>query len=336
MTNTADSTANGDTNIGDTAAEAKSKQAGSNGQKTTDNSADALGQTGSEAQSSEPYVPVPITIKSLMAAGAHFGHQTPRWNPKMTKYIFGERNGIHILNLDITLDHWQQASKFIKDVVGRGGEVLIVGTKPQAQRVVREAAQRCGAYYIVSRWLGGTLSNFQTIKNSIARMRKLEELLVKAEDPNSEINLAKKERLKIRKDLVKLEANLGGIKNMKKIPDVIFVVDIIKESIAVSEARKLHVPIVGLVDTNTDPTPIDFPIPSNDDAARTIMLFTNAIADVITEGRREYAAKKSKDARESKAAAKAKSSKTSKKKEVKAEKEGETSAEATSVEAAAS
>ena len=315
MTNTADESATGDsgsekngqgTETSTSEVKEKTKTAKAEPAKTVKTA---------EQVKSEPYTPVKVDIKSLMAAGAHFGHQTPRWNPKMTKYIYGERNGIHILNLDITLEHWQKAVKFVRDVVARGGEVLLVGTKPQAQRAVREAAQRSGAHYVVQRWLGGTLSNFQTIKNSIQRMKKLEELLRKAEDPNSDINIAKKERVKIRKDLDKLEAALGGIKDMKKIPDVVFVVDIIKESIAVAECRKLHVPIVGLVDTNTNPAPIDFPIPSNDDAARAISLFTNAIADAVIAGKLEHKTKKAKDAKAAASKSKAAKEKAKGKKE---------------------
>ena len=234
---------------------------------------------------SEPYVPVPVTIKSMMEAGAHFGHQTERWNPRMLPYIFGVRNNVHIINLDITLKNWDRARKFVADVSARGGTLLMVGTKNQARDIVRANAQRSAAFYVTSRWLGGTLTNFQTIKNSIDRMKKLEDLLVQAADENSKIKLNKKEKLFISRELEKLEINLGGIRGMKKAPDVIFVVDVIKEEIAVAEARKLHIPVIALVDTNTDPNVVSFPIPANDDSTKTIQLLTAGIADAILEGR---------------------------------------------------
>ena len=234
---------------------------------------------------SEPYVPVPVTIKSMMEAGAHFGHQTERWNPRMLPYIFGVRNNVHIINLDITLKNWDRARKFVADDSARGGTLLMVGTKNQARDIVRANAQRSAAFYVTSRWLGGTLTNFQTIKNSIDRMKKLEDLLVQAADENSKIKLNKKEKLFISRELEKLEINLGGIRGMKKAPDVIFVVDVIKEEIAVAEARKLHIPVIALVDTNTDPNVVSFPIPANDDSTKTIQLLTAGIADAILEGR---------------------------------------------------
>ena len=234
---------------------------------------------------------VPVTIKSLMEAGAHYGHQTQRWNPRMLPNIYGARNGVHIINLDITMKRWEQARRFILDRVALGGNVLFVGTKQQAKEIVSAEAARAGAYSVCSRWLGGTLSNFQTIKNSIERMRKLETLLHEAEQENSKVRLHKKEKLDIARQLQKLDANLGGIRNMKRLPDVIFVVDVVKEAIAVAEANKLHIPVVALVDTNADPTPVNFAIPSNDDAARTIKLFVAAVADAIIEGRAIYNAR---------------------------------------------
>lgn len=227
----------------------------------------------------------PVTIKNLIDAGAHYGHQTQRWNPKMLPNIYGARNGVHIINLDITMKRWEIARKYIVDRVSLGGNVLFVGTKQQAKDIVKEEASRCGAFFVSSRWLGGCLSNFQTIKNSIDRMRKLEGLLAEATVENSKVKLTKKERLDISRQVEKLEANLGGIRNMKKTPDVIFVIDVVKESIAIAEANRLHIPVVGLVDTNADPAAVAFPIPSNDDAARTIRLFCSAIADAIIEGR---------------------------------------------------
>lgn len=236
-------------------------------------------------------VGAPITIKSLMDAGAHYGHQTQRWNPKMLPYIFGARNGVHIINLDLTLKRWEIARKYIVDRVSLGGNVLFVGTKQQAKDIIREQATRCGAFYVASRWLGGCLSNFQTIKNSIERMRKLESLLADAAQENTKIRITKKERLDISRQVEKLEANLGGIRNMKKTPDIIFVVDIVKEAIVIAEANRLHIPVVALVDTNADPNGIAFPIPSNDDATRTIQLFLSAAADAVNEGRAIYQAR---------------------------------------------
>lgn len=233
----------------------------------------------------------PVTIRTLMDAGAHYGHQTQRWNPKMLPYIFGARNGVHIINLDITMRKWEIARKYILDRVALGGNVLFVGTKQQAKEIVKEEATRCGAFYIASRWLGGCLSNFQTIKKSIERMRKMESLLVDAVNESSKIKLNKKERLDITRQLEKLEANLGGIRNMKKVPDVIFVVDVVKEEIAIAEATRLHIPVVALVDTNADPGQVAFPIPSNDDATRTLRLFVSAVADAVIEGRGIYQAR---------------------------------------------
>jgi small subunit ribosomal protein S2 len=233
----------------------------------------------------------PVTIKTLIDAGAHYGHQTQRWNPKMLPNIYGARNGVHIINLDITMRKWEIARKYIVDRVSLGGNVLFVGTKQQAKDIVKEEATRCGAFFVSSRWLGGCLSNFQTIKNSIERMRKLENLLAEAATEGSKVKLTKKERLDISRQVEKLEANLGGIRNMKKTPDVIFIIDVVKESIAIAEANRLHIPVVALVDTNADPAAVEFPIPSNDDAARTLRLFCSAVADAINEGRALQAAR---------------------------------------------
>lgn len=230
----------------------------------------------------------PVTIKSLMDAGAHYGHQTQRWNPKMLPYIYGARNGVHIINLDLTMKKWEVARKYIVDRVAVGGNVLFVATKLQAKDIVKEEASRCGAFYIASRWLGGCLSNFQTIKNSIERMRKMENLLAESAIEGSKIRITKKERLDISRQVGKLEANLGGIRNMKKVPDVIFLIDVVKEQIAIAEANRLHIPVVALVDTNADPGAVNFPIPSNDDAARTLKLFLSATADAVLEGRAIY------------------------------------------------
>jgi small subunit ribosomal protein S2 len=240
-----------------------------------------------------------ITIKSLVEAGAHFGHQTTKWNPKMLPYIYGARNGIHVINLDLTLKAWEKAKKFIYDIIASGGNLLYVATKQQSREIISQEAARSQSYCVTSRWLGGTLSNFETIKRSIERMRKLEDLLEKAEAANSEMNLHKKEKLMIRRQLEKLSANLGGIRAMKKPPEVLFVVDVAKEAIAVAEARRLHIPVVALVDTNCNPDQIAHAIPSNDDAARTIRLFAAAVADVVIEARAAYQARvPSEEARE--------------------------------------
>jgi small subunit ribosomal protein S2 len=233
----------------------------------------------------------PVTIRTLMDAGAHYGHQTQRWNPKMLPYIYGARNGVHIINLDLTLKKWEVARKYIVDRVALGGNVLFVATKQQAKDIVKEEAARCGAFYIASRWLGGCLSNFQTIKNSIERMRKMENLLAESLQEGSKIRITKKERLDLSRQVEKLEANLGGIRNMKKVPDVIFLVDVVKEQIAIAEANRLHIPVVALVDTNADPGAVNFPIPSNDDAARALKLFLSAAADAVLEGRAIYKAR---------------------------------------------
>ena len=241
-----------------------------------------------QALSSEQPPVTNVNIRSLIEVGAHFGHQTERWNPKMMKYIFGEKNGVHIINLDKTVEAWARASKHIYETVARGGNILFVGTKVQAREVVKEEAARCGGHYVTSRWLGGTLTNFQTIRNSLSRMSKLEELLAAAENPNSEVKLRKKERLTIARQLEKLEANLGGIRSMKSAPEVMFVIDLNKEDIAIREAQRLNIPVVALTDTNVDPGTVAFPIPANDDSARTLRLFLAATADLVLEARKVY------------------------------------------------
>lgn len=246
-----------------------------------------------QALSNEPAEQV--TIKTLLDAGAHFGHQTERWNPKMMPYIYGARNNVHIINLDLTLKLWERARKFAADIVSRGGNILFVGTKQQARDIVKAEAERCGAFHVTTRWLGGTLSNFQTIRNSLERMKKMEQLLMQAEDPTSGVKISKKEKLNISRQLAKLEGSLGGIRQMRRVPDVVFVVDINKEEIAVAESRKLKIPVMALVDTNVNPESIDFPIPSNDDAVRAIKLFTASLADAILQARAEFEARKAKD-----------------------------------------
>lgn len=241
-----------------------------------------------QALSAEQPLPTNVNIRSLIEVGAHFGHQTERWNPKMMKYIFGEKNGVHIINLDKTVEAWAKASKYIYETVARGGNILFVGTKVQAREVVKEEAARCGGHHVTSRWLGGTLTNFQTIRNSLNRMAKLEELLAAAENPNSDVKLRKKERLTIARQLEKLEANLGGIRSMKSAPEVMFVIDLNKEDIAIREAQRLNIPVVALTDTNVDPGTVAFPVPANDDSARTLRLFLAATADLVIEARKVY------------------------------------------------
>ncbi|MCB0339421.1 MAG: 30S ribosomal protein S2 [Bdellovibrionales bacterium] len=235
--------------------------------------------------------PVRVNLKTLMESGIHFGHQTERWCPKMMPYIYGARNNVHVINLDYTMELWEKARKAIVEIAQRGGTCLFVGTKKQTRSVIETAALECDSYYVTSRWLGGALTNFETIKKSIDRMEKLESLLEKANMEVPEIRLNKKERLMIQRDLEKLEANLGGIRDMKKVPDLLFVVDIGKESIAIAEARSLHIPVVGLVDTNVDPKFINYPIPANDDSVKGVKLFASAVADAVNEGHRAYASR---------------------------------------------
>ena len=222
-----------------------------------------------------------LTMKQLLEAGVHFGHQTRRWNPKMKPFIFGERNGIHIIDLQQTVKLFDVAYDFIVDTVANGGKVLFVGTKRQAQDTIKEEAERCGMYYVNHRWLGGTLTNFRTIRQSIEKLKRLEEWFA---DGTIE-RFPKKERLKLERLRQKLERNLGGIKDMEELPQVIYIVDPKKEHIAVLEARKLEIPIVAIVDTNCDPDLIDYIIPGNDDAIRAIKLLTSKIADACVEGR---------------------------------------------------
>jgi len=225
-----------------------------------------------------------ITMKQLLEAGVHFGHQTRRWNPKMKPFIFGERNGIHIIDLQQTLKYFEIAYEFVKNTVAEGGKVLFVGTKRQAQDTIREEATRCGMYYVDHRWLGGTLTNFRTIRQSVEKLRRIEQWM---EDGTIE-RFPKKERLKLERLRQKLERNLGGIKDMETLPQVLYVVDPKKEEIAVLEARKLGIPVVAITDTNCDPDLIDYIIPGNDDAIRAIKLLTSRIADAVVEGLEIY------------------------------------------------
>lgn len=221
-----------------------------------------------------------ISMKQLLEAGVHFGHQTRRWNPKMAPYIFTERNGIYIIDLQRTVKKIEEAYNFVRDLAREGGKILFVGTKKQAQESVKEEAERCGMYYVNVRWLGGTLTNFPTIRRRIDRLKELERM---EEEGTMEL-LPKKEAMRLRKEKEKLERFLGGIKNMRQLPDALFVVDPRKERIAVAEARRLGIPIVAIVDTNCNPDEIDYVIPGNDDAIRAVKLLTSKIADAVLEG----------------------------------------------------
>jgi len=219
-------------------------------------------------------------MKELLEAGVHFGHQTKRWNPKMKEFIFGERNGIYIIDLQKTLKMFKEASKFIADLSAGGKTVLFVGTKRQAQDAIAEEATRAGAFYVNQRWLGGLLTNWVTVQKSVKRLKELDEM---ATDGRYEL-LPKKEVIKLERERKHLQANLAGIKNLNRLPDAVFVIDSNKEQIAVREARKLGIPVVAVVDTNCDPTEVDYVIPGNDDALRAIRLFASKVADSVVEG----------------------------------------------------
>lgn len=225
-----------------------------------------------------------ITMKQLLEAGVHFGHQTRRWNPKMKPFIFGERNGIHIIDLQQTLKYFEIAYEFVVNLTSEGGKVLFVGTKKQAQDAIKEEAERCGMPYVNFRWLGGTLTNFRTIRQSVEKLKRIESWF---EDGTIE-RFLKKERLRLERLKFKLARNLEGIKNMESLPQAVFVVDPVYEEIAVKEARKLGIPIVGIVDTNCDPDLIDYVIPGNDDAIRAVKLISSKIADACLEGQEIY------------------------------------------------
>ncbi|HEX2439930.1 MAG TPA: 30S ribosomal protein S2 [Methylomirabilota bacterium] len=222
-----------------------------------------------------------LTMKELLEAGVHFGHQTKRWNPKMQKYIFGERNGIYIIDLQKTLKKFREAYAFVRDLAAGGGTMLFIGTKKQAQETVFEEAGRCNMFYVNQRWLGGTLTNFTTIRKSIGRLKKLEEMKETGEFDR----VSKKEALQLDREREKLEKALIGIKVMDSLPSAVFIIDPRKENIAVAEAQRLGIPIVAIVDTNCDPSGIDYPIPGNDDAIRAVRLITSRMADAILEGR---------------------------------------------------
>ena len=222
-----------------------------------------------------------ISMKQLLEAGVHFGHQTRRWNPKMKEYIFTERNGIYIIDLQKTVKKIEEAYNFVRSVAENNQSVLFVGTKKQAQESIEQEAKRCDMYYVNQRWLGGMLTNFKTIQGRIARLRQIEQM-----EANGDFELLpKKEVIKLRGEQEKLIKNLGGIKEMKKLPSALFVVDPRKEHIAIAEARTLKIPIVAIIDTNCDPDEIDYPIPGNDDAIRAVKLITAKIADAVIEGR---------------------------------------------------
>lgn len=225
-----------------------------------------------------------VTMKQLLEAGVHFGHQTPRWNPKMKPYIFGSRNGIHIIDLQKTEKLFEKACDFIREVTENGGKVLFVGTKKQAQDAIEEEATRVGAYYVNYRWLGGTLTNFQTIRKSVEKIKWLESII----DNGTIEDYPKKEQISMKRHKIKLERSLHGIKNMETLPNILYIVDPSREYIAVREAKTLGIPIVAIVDTNCDPTMIDYVIPGNDDAIRAIRLFSSKIADAVGEGTSRY------------------------------------------------
>jgi small subunit ribosomal protein S2 len=231
-----------------------------------------------------PPAPSGVTIKDLLEAGVHFGHQTRRWNPKMKQYIFGERNGIYIIDLQKTHRMLQDALQFVQDLAAQGKTILFIGTKRQAQEAIAEEARRCGMPFVTERWLGGLLTNFVTVRRSLERLRELEMTLTGPQESQRE-RLTKKELAHLDKERQKLEKNLAGIKTMKSVPDAVFVVDTRREAIAVAEARKLRVPVIGVLDTNSDPDEVDVPIPGNDDALRAIRLFAGRVAEAVLSGR---------------------------------------------------
>ncbi|MBT8212016.1 MAG: 30S ribosomal protein S2 [Acidimicrobiia bacterium] len=242
-----------------------------------------------------------VTMRQLLEAGVHFGHQTRRWDPKMQPYIFGDRNGIHIVDLRQTLERVESAHKFVRDLIADGGVILFVGTKKQAQSAIQEAAETAGMPYVNHRWLGGMLTNFSTINTRIRYMLELEQM-----DSSGEMEaLPKKERLKLRREMGKLQAVLGGVRDLKRQPDVVFIVDVKAEHIAVKEAVRLGIPIVAVVDTNCDPDGIDFVIPGNDDAIRSAQLLAQVIAKGAKEGRELYEAGRAAAKAEAAAAAEA-------------------------------
>jgi small subunit ribosomal protein S2 len=222
----------------------------------------------------------PLPLRSLLDAGVHFGHQTKRWNPKMRPYIYGARNGIHIIDLDQTARLFQRAFNFVQETVARGGHLLMIGTKRQAQEIVREEATRSGSYFVVNRWLGGTLTNFRTIKTGLERMRQLERM----KEDGTYMSITKKEVSRLEKERERFEKYLGGLKNMTSLPTALFIIDPAMETIAVAEANKIGIPVIAITDTNCDPDKIDYVVPGNDDAIRSIRLICARIADAAVEG----------------------------------------------------
>lgn len=235
-----------------------------------------------------------VSMKQLLEAGVHFGHQTRRWDPKMKPYIFAERNGIYIIDLEKTVKLIHEAYDAVRDIVADGGNVLFVGTKKQAQQSIEEEAKRCGMYYVNHRWLGGLLTNWKTIQSSVKRLKEIEQM---EEDGMFEV-LPNLEVIELQREMERLERNLGGIKDMPGLPDVIFVVDTRKEHIAIEEARKLGIPVVAMVDTNCDPDVVDYVIPSNDDAIRAIKLISSVIADAVIEGNQGVAGEEAQETAE--------------------------------------
>lgn len=228
-----------------------------------------------------------VTMKEMLDAGVHFGHQTQRWNPKMKPFVYTDRGGIHIIDLQKSVINAKRAAEFVKQTAAQGGRLIFVGTKKQAVEPIKEAAQKCGQFYMTKRWLGGTLTNFQTIKSSIDRLKRIDQMREK----NELEFFSKKERAGIEKEYLRLTDYLEGIRDMKEAPACLFVVDLNKEHIAVAEAKRLKIPVVGIADTNTDPETIDFPIPGNDDAIRSIKLFANMAAEAYLEGTKEWSEK---------------------------------------------
>lgn len=234
-----------------------------------------------------------VTMKDMLEAGVHYGHQTRRWNPKMDPFIFGSRNGIHIIDLQKTVKSFKKACSFLENTTAKGGHVLFVGTKRIARDIIKEAADSCNMYYINQRWLGGTLTNYQTIRQSIHRLKRLK----KMEKDGTFAQLTKKEALNLTREREKLEDNIGGIENMPGLPSAIFIVDSHKEGIAVMEGRKLRIPIVAITDTNADPTMVDYPVPGNDDSLKSLLLFVKAAADACNRGvgmRKDFSKKEDK------------------------------------------
>lgn len=220
-----------------------------------------------------------VDMRALLEAGVHFGHQTHRWNPKMSPFIFGERNGVHIIDLSQTVPYFTRALQAVRDVVSGGGRVLFVGTKRQASPIIADAAKRCGQYYVNHRWLGGMLTNWQTISQSIKRLKALSEQL-----DQEHTGLTKKETLQLTRQRDKLELSLGGIQDMGGLPDIIFVADTLRDDLAIAEARRLGIPVIGVLDTNSKPEGIDFPVPGNDDATRAIRLYCDLVAEAVLDG----------------------------------------------------